>query len=77
MQEREQILYMQVRLMQTASERWKMPLDRVAGLFSRYGLAEMIEEDYELYHTEGDESVYADIMAVLECKGVDVYDRGK
>jgi len=74
MQEREQILYMQTRLMLMASERWHEPLDRVAFLFRQYGLAEMIEECFDIFHTEGDEAVYADIMTLLANKGVVLHD---
>jgi hypothetical protein len=74
MQEQEQIIYMQTRIMQMFSERWNMPLKQVVSVFQKYALAEMIEENFDLYHVEGDESVYADLMAVLRKEGAISYD---
>ena len=75
MREYEQILYMQTRIMQMSSERWNMSIKQIAGLFDRYGIANMIEEDFDLYHTEGDEALYADIVTLLKNQGVDIHDR--
>ena len=69
MGEREQILYMQIRLLQMAVERWERPRDEVARLFGKYGLAKLIETCFDIYHTEGDECVYEDIMTLLRNKG--------
>ena len=70
MNESMQILYMQARLLQMASERWDMPINKAAALFERYGIAELIEDGFDIYHTEGDECVYEDIMTLLNNKGV-------
>ena len=70
----EQILYMQTRIMQIASERWNIPINQTSLLFRQYGIAEMIEENFELYHTEGDEAIYADIVTLLKNKGADIHD---
>ena len=69
-----QILYMQTRLLQMASERWNMPINKAAELFERYGIAELIEDGFDIYHTEGDECVYEDIMTLLNNKGVLCHD---
>ena len=74
MNERMQILYMQTRLLQMASERWTMPIDKTAKLFEKYGIAELIEDGFDIYHTEGDECVYEDIMTLLNNKGVLCHD---
>lgn len=69
MGEQEQLIYMQTRLMRMAMERLNMTPAEVSVLFERYGLAEFIEENFDLYHTEGDEAVYADLMTILKKKG--------
>lgn len=66
MSEHEQILYMQTRIMRMAAERWHTTPAETACVFSQFKLADFIEENFDLYHTEGDEAVYSDIMTLLE-----------
>ena len=67
--EREQIIYMQTRIMQMACRRWHMSIKQTAALFRKYDIAQMIEENFGLYHTEGDEAVFADVVMLLQNKG--------
>ena len=69
MNQREQILFMQIRLMQMTAERLGVSINDAAKMFKTYGVAELIEECFDLYHTEGDECVYEDVIALLKLKG--------
>ena len=75
MNEQMQIVYMQARLLLMASERWAMPIDKTARIFEKYGIAELIEDGFDIYHTEGDECVYADILTLLDNQGALRNDR--
>jgi len=66
MQEREQLLYMQVRIMRMAALRWHKSMAETAEIFRRQGLATLIEENYEAFHTEGDEAIYAEVMETMK-----------
>ena len=65
MPENEQILFMQLRLIKMAEKRWNKPISEVIDIFKGHKLAELIERCFYIYHMEGDEAVYADIMEHL------------
>ncbi len=67
---KQQIIYMQVRLMRLTSEMWNKPVEMIADVFSRYGVFRYIEECFELFHVEGDGAVYEEIMSYLTNKEV-------
>lgn len=56
MSKRQQIIYMQARIMRLASEKWKKPMDEIAELFTKYRVLYYIEECFEIFHVEGDEA---------------------
>lgn len=70
MNERQQIIYMQTRLMRLASEEWKKPIEIITGLFAKYGVLQYIEECFGIFHVEGDEAILDDITIYLKNKGV-------
>lgn len=70
MNERQQIIYMQTRIIRLASEEWDKPIERIAELFAKYGVLHYIEECFGIFHVEGDEAVLEDIVAYLKNKGV-------
>jgi hypothetical protein len=72
MSEREEIVFMQVRLLRIASEEWQIPIQRVSLLFDKYNIFKFIEECYDVFHMEGDDAVFDEIKMVLKGKGVDV-----
>ncbi len=70
MNERQQIIYMQTRIMRLASEEWNKPVDIIAGLFKKYKVFQYIEEGFGIFHVEGDEAVMEDVVTYLKNKGV-------
>lgn len=71
MSERQQIIYMQVRMMRLAAEEWKQPVEEVAGVFTRYDILQYIEDCFGIFHVEGDEAVLEDITVYLKNRGVE------
>ena len=70
MNERQQIIYMQTRIMRLASEEWNKPIEVIAELFAQYGVLHYIEECFGIFHVEGDEAVLEDVATYLKNKGV-------
>lgn len=74
MSEKEEITFMQTRLIRLASEEWHLPLEKVIEIFGRADVLGYIEKGYGIFHCEGDEAVLEDITELLEKKGVEVSD---
>ena len=72
-QEKQDIIFMQTRLIRCAAEEWKMPIIKVVKIFSTMHIFEYIEKGYGIFHCEGDYAIMEDIDEVLKRKGVDVY----
>lgn len=70
MSERQQIIYMQTRIMRLASERWKKPMEIVAKLFAEYKALQYIEECFDMFHVEGDEAILEDVEIYLKNRGM-------
>lgn len=68
MSERQQILYMQVRIMRRASEKWEKPIAVIAEIFARYHVFQYMEECFGIFHVEGDEAVLHDVEKYLTKK---------
>ena len=75
MGERQQITYMQTRITRLACKRWNMPMRDVVGIFMKYDVLGYIERNYGLFHMEGDDAVFEDVVLYLSHKGVHVHDR--
>lgn len=73
MNERQQIIYMQARLMRLASEEWKKPIELITELFANYGVLQYVEDCFGIFHVEGDEAILDDIAIYLKSKGA-MYD---
>jgi hypothetical protein len=72
MSEKSEIVFMQVRLLRIASEKWHTTIQKASKIFEKYGILKFIEDCYGIFHTEGDEAVFDEICVVLEHKGVDI-----
>lgn len=70
MNERQQIIYMQTRMIRLASEKWEKPIVAIAELFEEYHVLQYIEECFGIFHVEGDEAILEDITTYLKNKGV-------
>lgn len=69
MGEKQQILYMQVRIMRLASEEWNLPIKVIAELFSKFDVLHYIEKCFGIFHVEGDDAIFEDVTAYLKNKG--------
>ena len=69
MTERNQITHMQVRMARMGSERWNLSVDEVARLFSQYQVFEYIRDCYGIFHVEGDEAIWEDLVPYLKSRG--------
>lgn len=72
-QEKQDIIFMQTRLLRCASEEWKLPIDEVVKIFSTWNLFDYIEKGYGIFHCEGDNAIMDDINHVLKERGIDVH----
>lgn len=72
MSEKSEIVFMQVRLLRIASEKWHTTIQKASKIFEKYGILKFIEDCYGIFHTEGDEAVFDEICVVLKRKGVDI-----
>ena len=71
--EKQDIIFMQTRLLRCASEEWNLPIDKIVKIFSEMNLFEYIEKGYGIFHCEGDNAIMEDIDEVLRRKGYDVH----
>lgn len=69
---KEEITFMQVRLIRLASEEWHLPVEKVIQLFQETDVLGYIEKGYGIFHCEGDEAVLEDITEFLDRKGVKI-----
>jgi hypothetical protein len=69
MEEREQILYRQIRLIRLAAEWWNMNIGAVSTLFAEHTVLDYIEKEFGIFHTESDEAVFSNISEYLKRKG--------
>ena len=69
MSERKQITHMQVRIVRMATEKWNLSVAEVAKLFRQYQVFEDIRDCFGIFHVEGDEAVWEDIIPYLKNRG--------
>lgn len=69
MSEKEEIIFMQTRLIRLASEEWHLPIEKIVEWFKKTDVLDYIEKGYGIFHCEGDEAVLDDITEFLEGKG--------
>ena len=69
MPEQQQILYMQIRLIRLASQYWGKTMEATAALFKEFCVFKYIEDCFGIFHTEGDEAIFEDILQYLANKG--------
>lgn len=72
MNENQQIIYMQARILRLASEEWKMSIKTVASMFTEFRVLPFIRECFGLFHVEGDYAVLEDVTEYLNNQGVDI-----
>ncbi len=72
MSEKMQIVFMQTRLVRLASEKWNTTVCKANDIFTKYKIFKFIEECFDVFHMEGDEAVFEDIVLLLHNKEVDI-----
>lgn len=70
MSERQQIIYMQTRIMRLASERWNKLMETISELFTKYNALRYMEECFDIFHVEGDEAILEDVETYLGNRGM-------
>ena len=68
MDERAQIVYMQMRLIRLASEKWKMSIPDVCDKFSKYDIFNFVDKCFGLFHVQGDNAILYEIEQFIEEK---------
>jgi hypothetical protein len=72
MNEQQQILFMQVRILRIAAQRFNLSLKEAALLFKKFDVLRYIREGFGIFHVEGDEAVFEDVKSYLKFKGAGV-----
>ena len=72
MNEQQQILFMQVRILRIAAQRFNLSLKDAALLFKKFDVLRYIREGFGIFHVEGDEAVFEDVKAYLKAKGANL-----
>ena len=73
MSEKEEILFMQTRLIRLAAEEWELSMDKVLSLFKQANILDYIEKAYGIFHCEGDEAVLQDVEEYIDSKGLKIH----
>ena len=50
--EKQDIIFMQTRLIRCASEEWNLPVNKIVKIFSTMNLFDYIEKGYGIFHCE-------------------------
>ena len=66
MSEKEEIIFMQTRLVRLASKEWHLPVDEIFNIFGKADVLGYIENCYGIFHCEGDDAVLEDITEFLQ-----------
>lgn len=69
MNEEQQILFMQIRLIRMTSEKLELTLKETAELFDKFKVLSFIRSCWGIFHVEGDNAVYEEIREYLISKG--------
>ena len=69
MSEKEEIIFMQTRLVRLASKEWHLPVDEIFNIFGKADVLGYIEKCYGIFHCEGDDAVLEDITEFLQRRG--------
>lgn len=73
MSDKEEILFMQTRLIRLAVEEWELSMDKVLSVFKQAKVLDYIEKTYGIFHCEGDMAVLQDIEEYLDAKGLKIH----
>ena len=69
MNENQQILFMQIRLLRMMAEKYSLSLKQAAEIFGQYNVLPFIRECFGIFSVEGDEAVFEVVKSFLQSKG--------
>ncbi|MBQ9281337.1 MAG: DUF3791 domain-containing protein [Treponema sp.] len=69
MNEAQQILFMQIRLLRMMAEKYSLSLKEAAEIFDQYKVLPFIRDGFGIFHVEGDEAVFEEVKDFLKAKG--------
>lgn len=69
MDEAQQILFMQIRLLRMMAEKYSLSLKEAAEIFGQYKVLPFIRDGFGIFHVEGDEAVFEEVKDFLKAKG--------
>ena len=69
MNEAQQILFMQIRILRMMAEKYGLTLKQAAQIFAAYNVLPFIREGFGIFHVEGDEAVFEEVKAYLISEG--------
>ena len=69
MNEAQQILFMQIRILRMMAEKYGLTLKQAAQIFAAYNVLPFIREGFGIFHVEGDEAVFEEVKVFLKSKG--------
>lgn len=69
MNEAQQILFMQIRILRMMAEKYSLSLKETAEIFGQYNVLPFIREGFGIFHVEGDETVFEEVKGFLKSKG--------
>ncbi len=72
MNETQQILFMQIRILRMMAEKYSLSLKEVADIFGQYDVLPFIREGFGIFHVEGDEAVFEEVKSYLQSRGAAV-----
>lgn len=72
MNEQQQILFMQIRILRIAARRFNLSLKETARLFKKFDVLKYIREGFGIFHVEGDDAVFEDVKSYLKVRGASV-----
>lgn len=72
MNEQEQILFMQIRLLRMSAEKFDLSLKETAELFEKFDVLKYIHKGFGIFHVEGDDAVFEDVKKYLKSKGATI-----
>ena len=73
MSEKEEIIFMQTRLVRLASKEWHLPVDEIFNIFGKADVLGYIEKCYGIFHCEGDDAVLEDKLVLDFTDGLILY----
>ena len=69
MNEAQQILFMQIRILRMMAEKYSLSLKETAEIFGQYNVLPFIREGFGIFHVEGDEAVFEEVKGFLKSTG--------